>query len=195
MKDTRRLWLWIVVTILWAACVTGGFAVLAREEYTPVARTAVPVQFPENNLVSLAVGQPTLLVFLHPQCPCSRATLHELGGIVGATGQRLAINVIFTIPPGTPVGWEQGELWNESHALDAVRVVRDPNGEITRQFHVTGSGHALLYDATGRLLFSGGITASRGEEGDNAGETAVVDWVTQGHAAVSQTPVFGCSLL
>jgi hypothetical protein len=52
-----------------------------------------------------------------------------------------------------------------------------------------------LYAPTGKLLFSGGITASRGHEGDNVGRSAIVSFILNGHAPVNHTPVFGCSLL
>ena len=40
-------------------------------------------------------------------------------------------------------------------------------------------GQTLLYDAGGTLIFSGGITGSRGHAGDNAGEAALVALLTQ----------------
>ncbi len=39
------------------------------------------------------------------------------------------------------------------------------------------SGQVLLYDPSGRLAFSGGITAARGHVGDNAGSDAIVGLV------------------
>ena len=42
--------------------------------------------------------------------------------------------------------------------------------------------------------FSGGITAGRGHEGDNAGEEAIVDAVLHHRQRIRRYPVFGCSL-
>jgi hypothetical protein len=74
-------------------------------------------------------------------------------------------------------------------------VIRDQGGVEARRFDVEGSGHVLLYAPSGKLLFSGGITPSRGHEGDNAGRSAIVSLILRGHAPVDHTPVFGCSLL
>jgi hypothetical protein len=179
----------------WAAVVATGFGLMGWEEFTPVRTVAAVSDFPANGVVTLAPDKPTLLVFLHPQCPCSRATMHELEKLLGQTQQKVAVTIIFTIPRDTPPNWEKGDLWNWANAMTGVRVARDENGIAARQFGVAGSGHTLLYDSSGRLLFSGGITASRGEEGDNAGETAIADFVLHGHAGVTRTPVYGCSLL
>jgi len=60
---------------------------------------------------------------------------------------------------------------------------------------VTTSGHVVLYDADGKLVFNGGITSSRGHSGDNAGRAAITKLVHHESAAVPEAPVFGCSLL
>ncbi len=185
----------IVAGVLWLTCILAGFAILGREEFTPVQPTAIPANFPSASTLPLTEGKPTLVLFLHPHCPCSRATLHELEKLMTQTQDKVAVDIVFTIPPGTPPGWENGDLLTSAGTIPGVRVVRDQNGVAARQFHVFGSGHTLLYGPSGHLLFSGGITASRGEEGDNPGENAVADFVLRGHSDITQTPVFGCTLL
>ena len=75
-----------------------------------------------------------------------------------------------------------------------MKVVFDPDGVEARRFGAETSGHTLLFGADGRLLFSGGITASRGHAGDNAGESAIVALVNNQTPTRTQTLVFGCSL-
>lgn len=185
----------IAAGILWTGCVGAGFGLLAHEEFTPVHPTTVTTNFPPASELPLAAGKPTLVLFLHPHCPCSRATLHELEKLLVQTQDRLAVEIVFPIPAGTPPGWEKGDLLTWAGTIPGARVTRDEHGVIARQFGVFGSGHTLLYAATGQLLFSGGITASRGEEGDNVGEAAVADFVLRGHSDITHTPVFGCTLL
>ena len=55
------------------------------------------------------------------------------------------------------------------------------------------SGHALLFDRDGHLLFSGGITPARGHEGDNFGASAIAARLA-GRPAPAETPVFGCPI-
>ena len=42
------------------------------------------------------------------------------------------------------------------------------------RFGLVSSGHALLYDENGRLLFSGGLTNARGHAGNSVGRNAIV---------------------
>jgi hypothetical protein len=62
---------------------------------------------------------------------------------------------------------------------------------------VSTSGHVLLYDAGGRLTFSGGITASRGQRGDRYGRNAVLARIPgqEGEGDRPRPPVFECSLV
>jgi hypothetical protein len=172
-----------------------GFLILAQEEFTPVKASPQVAIFPSNCAFQLVADKPTLVLFAHPHCPCTRASLRELDGLLGQTQNRVSAIVVFTIPDGVSAGWEKGDLWNAALTIPGLRVIRDPGGREAHRFDVQGSGHVLLFASSGQLLFSGGITASRGHEGDNAGLTAVVSFILAGHAAVSQTPVFGCSLL
>jgi hypothetical protein len=57
------------------------------------------------------------------------------------------------------------------------------------------SGQVLLYDASGRLRFRGGIRPSRGHEGDNTGRRALEALLLgDGAAPPLSTAVFGCPL-
>ena len=73
-------------------------------------------------------------------------------------------------------------------------MVVDDNGVEARRFHAVTSGQTALYDIEGRLLFSGGITGSRGHSGDNAGRSAIVSLLNTGDAERTETSVFGCPL-
>jgi hypothetical protein len=187
--------LFTVAGVFWVSFVAIGFLILAKEEFTPVKAAPQGALFPRNCALQLVTDKPTLVLFAHPHCPCTRASLHELDTLLAQTQKRVSATVVFTIPDGVPAGWERGDLWNSATTIPGLHVIRDPGGREAHRFDVEGSGHVLLYAPSGKLLFSGGITASRGHEGDNVGRSAVLSFILEGHAAVSQTPVFGCSLL
>ena len=198
IKQAKKRWsqgLLTIAGIVWLAVLLTGFAILEREEFTPVKEARTAASFPQNSAIRLASNEPTLVLFVHPYCPCSRASLHELDGLLAETQNKLSVTLVFTIPNGIEPGWEQGDLWKSAEAMPGVRILRDQGGVEASRFGVKGSGHTLLYEPSGKLLFSGGITASRGHEGDNPGCAAIVGFVLNGHATVSRTPVFGCSLL
>jgi len=186
----------LVAGLVWLALLWAGFGALLHEAYQPVPLTSLVTSFPQNSPLALDPKQPTLLLFAHPQCPCTRATFEELDQLRAQTNDGLAVTLIFTLPPHTPPGWEKGTLLTAAEKMRGIRIVLDQGGTLAQAFHVIGSGHVLVYAPTGRLLFSGGITPSRGHEGDSPGRDAIVKLVRGEPAStVIQKPVFGCVLL
>lgn len=167
----------------------------ARRDARAGAQAEAPALWPDGSTAERATGRSTLLLFAHPRCPCTRATLRELERIVARAGDRLLAQVLFCLPDGAPPGWEHGDLWEQAERLPGVRVARDPGAREARRFGAATSGDAVLYDAEGRLRYHGGITGSRGHEGDNAGRAAVLDHVLEGRADACEGPAFGCPLL
>jgi hypothetical protein len=86
-------------------------------------------------------------------------------------------------------------LWRDAAAIPGVHPIEDIDGGEIRKFGAATSGQVLLYDASGRLQFNGGITASRGHAGDNDGRDAVASLLRSGRAPLHTAFVFGCSLL
>lgn len=76
-----------------------------------------------------------------------------------------------------------------------MTVVTDDGGRAGRVFGATTSGHTLVYDGDGGLVFGGGITIARGHAGDNPGRSAIASFLTAGAVEHGTTPVFGCPLL
>ena len=97
-------------------------------------------------------------------------------------------------PKGHEDGWEQTDFWRTAAGLPGVTVVRDDDGRVAKQFGAATSGQTLLYDASGVLVFSGGITGARAHAGDNLGRRSLVALLNQEPAARTGTNVFGCPL-
>jgi glyoxylase-like metal-dependent hydrolase (beta-lactamase superfamily II) len=102
--------------------------------------------------------------------------------------------VLFVKPPRASSDWDDTDLRRSAAAIPGVTVLTDKDGVEAARFGAQTSGHTLVFDRDGTLLFSGGITASRGHIGANAGENAVLAAVTQQKFDLHQAPVFGCSL-
>ncbi len=105
----------------------------------------------------------------------------------------LSAEIVFVRPDGVEAGWEQTPLWQAASTVPGVRIVIDNGGKLARALGAETSGHALLYGADDRLLFSGGITRSRGHEGDNSGRRAL-SAALGGESSTATNPVFGCPL-
>jgi hypothetical protein len=179
--------------IAWSLLVLAAFVAVARWEHRPGAWTPPPQAWPASSPLARSTNELTLLVFVHPHCPCTRASLDELERIVARTQHRLAATVIFCAPEGAAPDWVRSDSWQRAHAIPSVSVFADANGLEARRFGARTSGATLLFDRDGRLVYRGGITGSRGHAGDNAGESAVLALV-DGREAQASEPVYGCAL-
>lgn len=180
----------------WLAAVVLGFALLARHDTTPGEAAPVPERWPSAAaLVPAKAPAATLLVFAHPKCPCTRATLGELEVLMARTLGRVEAQVVFVRPPGVAAGWERTDLWTKAARIPGVVATADEGGAEAVRFGALTSGQVCLYDARGVLRFSGGITGARGHAGDNPGRSAVEAFLLGTAQGPSTTPVFGCRLL
>jgi hypothetical protein len=184
------------VFVLWIAIAAAGLGALWRYAQTPGPGADAPERWPASSRIARDDGRPTLVVFAHPKCACSRATIGELAVLMAHVPQRSpSAHVLFFRPSQAGDEWAETDLWQSAAHIPGVSVADDLDGAEAARFGSTVSGQALLYGTDGRLLFSGGITSARGHSGDNDGRTALTALLT-GPASphVPVTPVFGCSL-
>ena len=180
--------------MLWSGVVVGGTIQLARYSNIPGHDGPSPIAWPADSQIPLDVKLPTLVMFVHPHCPCTRASLGELELLMAQVQGRVSVRVVVLKPVGTATNWEKTDLWRTASSIPGVTVYVDNAGVEARRFHSETSGQTLLYDRSGDLQFHGGITSSRGHAGDNPGRSALQDWLREGHSNQVKTPVFGCSL-
>ncbi len=167
---------------------------LARYSETPGRSDSAPVDWPANSQLARHGHLPTLVIFAHPRCPCTRATIGELALIMAACPDKLQAYVLFSKPADAAADWEQTDLWRSAEAIPGVEVMVDPEDVEARRFHASTSGQAMLFDPAGKLLFSGGITKARGHSGDNLGRDAIVERIRGQTMELARTPVFGCPI-
>lgn len=170
-----------------------GLSQLWGYENAPGPATAPPSRWPLDSSIHLATDRATLVMLAHPHCPCTRASIGELARLMAQSQGRVTAYALFVKPEGSSDDWEKTDLWQSAASIPGVNVVIDDGVEAQRFCAVT-SGQTVLYDAEGHLLFSGGITGSRGHSGDNAGRSAIVSLLNNGEAERTETSVFGCPL-
>jgi hypothetical protein len=187
-----------IALAVWLPGVVYGFGVLWRYSTTPGQPASPPAKWPQQVKIQRKPTQATLLMFTHPQCGCSRASLGELAILMAHAHEHVNVNVLFYAPQDEPIAWAKSDLWETAEKIPGVTVIEDRGSTVARSFGVFTSGQTLVYDSNGRLIFNGGITASRGHSGDNYGRDAIIA-LLQDHLAPGKTlpvtsPVFGCSL-
>ncbi|MBI3839159.1 MAG: hypothetical protein HY288_14665 [Planctomycetia bacterium] len=172
----------------------GGFQLLWRYEATPGPVGQMRSQWPTATSIEPHQKLPTLVMFAHPRCPCTRASLAQLATLMAHNQGRVDARVVFFQPEDADEQWSQSDLYYTAQAIPGVSVMLDRDNVEARRFAAKTSGYTLLFDRDGRLLFSGGITAARGHIGDNAGSAALSTLLEERAPLVRGTLVFGCPL-
>lgn len=163
----------------------------------PTAGGAV-AHWPTGTSIAPDSDRPTLLVFLHPKCPCSRATLAELERIwvLHNEQDKASPRMVFVVPvpPEEPSDWLTTGTVEQAKQMQDATLVVDPGGVEAQRFGATTSGTVMWFDPEGRSLYAGGITWGRGHEGGNAGRDSV-EQLMRGETPTEQNlPAFGCRL-
>ncbi len=184
-----------LLTTVWFLTVGLGLQGLLAYKATPGSAGLTPAHWPDNQLLSPAHGKPLLIMFVHPRCPCSRASIGELELLAAQAQGDVQIAVAFFQPDSAAVEWTESATVKKARAIPGVRIISDTEGKLAQRFGAETSGFTVLYAANGDLLFQGGITGSRGHMGDNAAFDAALKLCHNPIKNSSvQTKVFGCRL-
>jgi hypothetical protein len=183
-----------IAGLAWLGIVITGTIFMVAYSSTPGESGTPPTHWPEASSIRLDRQHPTLVMFLHPHCPCSRATVSELALLMANCDGRINAHVFFLQPAEMPADWHETDTWRETKRIPGVLVHQDDDGREARLFNAETSGDTALYDPHGNLLFHGGITIARGHSGDNPGRDAIQDLIFGKTTLQTNTPAFGCSL-
>jgi hypothetical protein len=145
---------------LWIVLACAGAWAMVRYESTPGPKQTAPSRWPRESTFTRAADRTTLLVFMHPLCSCSEATLAELEQLVASNGREFRSLAVFAIPElgdaawgagtGTQTAWKDSPVVRHAQSIDGVSVIFDPGGIETRRFGAVTSGFVAVYGAVGR---------------------------------------------
>jgi hypothetical protein len=184
----------LILGAAWFCAACFGLKVVWTYDNTPGRASAPPRDWPSRSRIAPPSGASTLVFFAHPRCPCTRASVESLAEIASRCGKRLSIIAILYRPIGSAPDWDHADIRRSIEAIPGARVQSDEGGREAKLFHAATSGAAILFDGSGRLLFSGGITGARGHSMSGGGRDTVIQWALSGSAARGSAPVYGCSL-
>jgi len=180
--------------LAWAVALVCGFGWIISYQMRAGTPANAPREWPDAVGLPFDAHRYNLVMFAHPKCPCTAASLEELKVVLTQGRGEIKSSICFIEPEGVPGDWAQTRLVREARSIPGLNVVMDPTGAITTKFGAMTSGQVLLFDDHGHRVFSGGITAARGHQGDNRGRTLVLTLANGGTCDLPQTPVFGCAL-
>ena len=143
---------------------------------------------------SKSLNSKTLILFYHPHCVCTRATVHNLQSVTAATNKHLNSIAIAYQPVISDPRWIHSSTSRDLKKA-GFRVFADLDGKCCRELGVYTSGHVLVYDEQGKLVFNGGVTQSRGHEGSCNACDDLVKSIENADENIFVWPVFGCAIL
>lgn len=184
----------VIVYGIWFALLITGHVVLFEYEMTEGPLGNSKRIFPEKSAVQLTHGRQNIVLFLHPACPCSAATVDEFHELMHEGESDSIGKVVFFMPPEQESEWALLPIISSVKRIPNVSISYDTNGSQADLFGATTSGHVLIYDGRGILQFSGGITGSRGHTGNNKNLEIAKNTIIAKNPKFVTTPVFGCSL-
>jgi hypothetical protein len=180
------------LSILWLGGLAGGFSALQAYAGRP-GRIAAPSASAQPWLEAhRRPGRPLLVMAVHARCPCTDASLAELGDFLARThGQCDALLLRYSPDPAAaPQPGETRQLGGVT-----VPLLADPEGRLAASLGALTSGSAVLMDAAGQIRFHGGLTLERGHRGRSPAQDALLAFVADRHAtALPAAPVYGCPL-
>lgn len=181
--------------VVWALLLAAGAGALSRYEFKGSVPAGLADQWPDNPVVRLDTERPTLLMFLHPRCPCSAASIAQLDRVLTRYPGRFRVCVLIARPAGVPEHWEEGANLEAARRLPDSTLLLDQDGAIAQRYGAVYSGTVQAFGREGNRLFTGGITASRGHEGESLGSLSLLDIGAGETPSVAEMPVFGCPLM
>jgi hypothetical protein len=181
--------------VVWALGLTVGFGVLmGYQTRAGTAAISPPDHWPVTQGLPFDSQRSNLVIFAHPKCPCTRATLDELEVVITQRRSEIKATLCVFDPKGVPADWAQTSLVRTAQGIPGLNVIVDRDGSIAADFGVMTSGQTIMFDRQGRRIFSGGITGMRGQAGENRGRHLVLALARGEVCESTQTPVFGCGL-
>lgn len=186
------------LTYLWLLSSTLGLAVLINYSNTKGKVGSQTLrQWPAESRIERTI-QPTLVMFVHPFCPCSMASVGELERLMPYLKDKVNINLVFislkNMKGASATEWKSTALYKKAAKIPGIKIFRDSDDSESKLFGAETSGHTEIFDQKGKLVFTGGITPARGHMGDSPGRTAIVSWLKDHNETRVETSVFGCAL-
>ncbi len=189
----------LLATAVWSVGVVAGMGYLERYDQRAGPETVVlPQEELGGELSPVRTDTDVhwqLKLFLHPHCPCSRASVAAWERLLEQlSGEAIEAEVVWVRPPEAAVGWEAGSLQERVQQMKGVRQWTDVGGVVASHYGVKTSGCLVIINKEGRVVYRGGLTVGRGRTNTFAVAESVARAIRQ-CGDFPASPVYGCPLL
>jgi len=184
-----------VLGAAWIASVAVVFHTWMDYEHDPGRSGEIRSDWPAESSLNFDAENGTLVVFLHPYCPCSEKGMKKLERILTLGSNKPTCHFLFSTIVGDNNVESDSNNWQMAQALSPEGTQIDAEALEGGRFGANTSGLVVFYDAAGRLRFSGGITSERGGEQSNSFERLLAEAISGTDFPLIYTPVYGCPLI
>lgn len=182
------------VAFTWIGISLFGWCTLFRHTFRP----SITAEIAARSLCAQGLAQPSeafqIVIFAHPFCPCTQATLDKLDESLTRFPAKTSIRVIFVIEGLERSSVEESSSIAFARRLPKVEVQFDDTGEAVLHWGARVSGEVFAFNRSGHCVFHGGLTSGRGHKGDSLGQKELERRAAGGCDEQYAGPVFGCAL-
>jgi hypothetical protein len=178
--------------ISWLITLTAGVCLVFKYDSVPGLTSTCGTKWPPNSKITHSTTNNTLVMLLHPKCPCSRASLQQVTTLTTNDNSLQCIFLVYS-PTRFPTGWEKTDIWNLAAEVPGAQLVSDVDGAEARKFGGVTSGHTYIFDRNGNLKYAGGLTEGRGHVGECRNLDLAVKALKSGTTSASGA-VYGCPI-
>src|SRR5579864_5919718 len=127
MKRTLsdRRWLLLAVLASSGLATVYGLRMLIRFDQTPGRSSKVAERWPEESMIRRPSDSPQLVLFAHPFCPCTEATIEELERILARRPREAQLPAITVVLAAVKKGVAQrsSRIVHQAERLPGAHVI------------------------------------------------------------------------
>src|SRR4051794_10180949 len=103
-----------VLFAMWMVALCAGWWAMTKFQYaTDTTHEVLTPEWPSKSTINRGPDRSTLVLFLHPRCPCSRASIAELEGLLAKLQNESAalpdVDIVATVPEVHSSAWTDSE--------------------------------------------------------------------------------------
>jgi hypothetical protein len=189
----QKHWL-VLTTVGWLFLLPVAICIQFHYDSVPGIASAPKSSWPPASKIRYSTTTNTLVMVLHPRCPCSRASLQQVATMRNSRNP-LKVVFLFYTPSGFSKGWEKTDIWRQASEIPDAELISDVDGRETQKFGGVTSGQTYIFDRQGLLRYSGGLTEGRGHPGECQNLETAVKALNDSNSPATFGAVYGCPIV
>ncbi len=189
----QKNWL-VLCTVSWLLLLPAAICVQLRYDSLPGIAAVPKTAWPAASKIKYSTITNTLVMVLHPRCPCSRASVQQVASMMNTTNPPKCIFLFYT-PSIFAKGWEKTDIWNQASEIPDSVLISDIDGRETKTSEHPHPDRPTFFDRQGFLRYSGGLTEGRGHQGECRNLEAAIKALNDSHKPTTFGAVYGCPVV